>query len=59
MAFKKIGVLWKNKNKQDVEYLTGKIDLGVLGSFTVAIFQNKKKSDDQPDCNMCLMTNEE
>ncbi len=54
---KKIGVLWKKKDKHEKEYLSGSLDLGVLGKVSLAIFQNNKSDDMQPDCTIHLLIN--
>jgi hypothetical protein len=55
MALKKIGVLWKKKDKMDRDFLSGTLDLGVLGTVQLLIFQNNKIFDDQPDCTIHLV----
>jgi len=41
---KKIGVLWKKRDKHEKENLSGSLDLGVLGTVNLAIFQNNEYS---------------
>ena len=52
-------VFWKKKDKNEKEFLSGSLDLGVLGTVSLAIFQNNKTDDNQPDCTIHLMTNKE
>ncbi len=55
MALKKIGVLWRKDGKNG-KYLTGTIDIGVLGKVNVAIFPNEKTEGDEkkPDARIYL-----
>jgi len=46
---KKCGALWKKKDANKQDFLSGKIDFGVLGVATVMVFPNKKEKPDQPD----------
>jgi uncharacterized protein (DUF736 family) len=55
MALKKIGALWKKSDKHGKDYLTGQIDLGVLGNVQIAIFQTQEKQNEQsPDATIHL-----
>ena len=47
MALKKIGALWKKSDKYGNDYLTGQLDLGVLGKVQIAVFQNPEKQNEQ------------
>lgn len=52
---KTVGALWKNKKENGKSFLTGKLDLGALGTVDIAVFTNeKRKKDDQPDYRICL-----
>ena len=56
MALKKIGVMWKKKDKNDKEFLSGALDLGVLGTVKLMLFQNNnKKAENDPDCTIHLL----
>jgi hypothetical protein len=50
IQLKQIGVLWKRQGGKE-KYLSGKLDLGLLGEHHIKIFENSKKDDDesQPD----------
>ena len=56
MALKKIGVLWGKEGKNG-KYLTGTIDMGVLGKVNVAVFPNEKTEEDdkKPDARIYLL----
>ena len=53
---RKIGALWKNNNKnKNIAYLTGLVDLGLLGRIRVAVFKNElKDKENQPDYHILL-----
>ena len=55
MALKKIGVLWRKEGKNG-SYLSGTIDIGVLGKVNVAIFPNENTEGDEkkPDARIYL-----
>jgi hypothetical protein len=57
---KKIGVLWK-KEKDDKEFYTGILDLGVLGKVNIGIFFQKKsdETDTKPDANIVMFEDKE
>ncbi len=59
MALKKIGTLWRKESKKG-KYLTGVLDLGVLGEVQVAVFQNDKNNpdDNSPDATICRFEDE-
>jgi len=46
MALKSIGALWRRESKKG-EFLTGMLDLGILGQVQIGIFQNEKSSERQ------------
>jgi uncharacterized protein (DUF736 family) len=52
---KKIGVLWKKKDKNKEEFYSGSLDLGVLGTVQLAVFPNNNKKENQPDFAINLM----
>ena len=53
MALKKIGALWKKSDKHGKDYLTGQLDLGVLGKVQIAVFQTAEKQNEQsPDATI-------
>ena len=55
MALKKIGALWKKSDKHGKDYLTGQLDLGILGKVQIAVFQNPEKQNVQsPDATIHL-----
>ena len=55
MALKKIGALWKKSDKNGKDYLTGQLDLGVLGKVQIAVFQSPEKQNEQsPDATIHL-----
>lgn len=60
MALKQIGALWKKEGKSG-DYLTGTLDLGVLGKVNIAVFQNEKGEGDEkkPDARICLFEEED
>ena len=45
---RKIGALWSRKTEQGKEYLTGMIT-DLRGDIQIVVFQNEKKSENQPD----------
>ena len=49
MALKRIGALWEKTDKKGRDYLSGTIDLGVLGEMNIMIFQNDKVEEHHPD----------
>lgn len=53
---KRIGALWKHgpSGHSKEAFLTGTLDLGVLGEVPVAVFKNdrKEKGSKQPDYNI-------
>lgn len=55
MALKEIGVLWRKEGKKG-SYLTGTLDIGVLGKVNIAIFQTEKGEGDEnkPDARIML-----
>ncbi|HPQ42905.1 MAG TPA: hypothetical protein PKZ42_01660 [Syntrophales bacterium] len=59
MALKQIGVLWKKQGKK-TGFLSGILDLGVLGKVNIGIFQNEKEAEDasKPDATIVLFENE-
>ena len=61
---KNIGVFWKNTFQNDdgeeVVYLAGYVDIGILGKRSVSIFVNtRKEKDNQPDFNIVMRMDEE
>ncbi len=60
MALKEIGVLWRKEGKKG-KYLSGTIDIGVLGKVNVAIFPNEKTEEDdkKPDARIYLFEDNE
>lgn len=59
MTLKKVGVLWKKEAKNNKEYMTGTLDLGVLGETRIMIFANDKKEDKHPDYTISLVSNDD
>ena len=59
MALKEIGVLWRKEGKKG-PYLTGTLDLGVLGKVNIAVFENEKNegADKKPDARIMLFEND-
>ncbi len=56
MGLKKIGALWSKEDKNKKPYLSGTLDLGVLGEVQIMIFQNKhKEEENQPDATISLI----
>ena len=55
MALKPIGALWRKEGKKG-KFLTGTLDLGVLGEVNIAVFTNEKGEGDEkkPDATICL-----
>jgi len=58
---KKVGALWKKTGKGDKEFLSGTVDLGVLGEIPVMIFPNDRpdKGEKEPDFTICLPSGKE
>jgi len=58
MALKSIGALWRRESKKG-EFLTGMLDLGILGQVQIGIFQNEKGEGDEkkPDARIVLFDN--
>ncbi len=53
MALNKIGALWKKSDKHGKDYLTGQLDLGVLGKVQIAVFETEEKKKEQsPDATI-------
>ena len=62
MALKQIGVLWKKEGKKSA-FLSGVLDLGVLGKVNIGVFQNEKDEQNEqekskPDATIVLFENE-
>ena len=55
MSLKPIGALWRKEGKNS-SFLSGTLDLGVLGVVNIAVFQNQKGEGDEakPDARICL-----
>ena len=55
MALKEIGVLWRKEGKKG-HYLSGTLNMGVLGKVNIAIFNNEKGEGDEkkPDGRIML-----
>lgn len=55
MGLKTIGALWRKEGKNG-NYLSGTLDLGVLGTVHIAVFQNEKGEGDdkKPDARIAL-----
>ena len=54
MANRKIGALWSKKTGEGKEYFTGVIS-DLRGEIQIVIFKNdKKQSENQPDCDILL-----
>jgi len=55
---KTIGALWLRDFEKDgkkEKMMSGELDLGALGSISIAVFKNKKKDkDNQPDYRIVL-----
>ena len=58
MSLKKVGVLWKKANKDNKEFLSGKLDLGASGQSTIMVFENNKKEDNHPDYTISMIIDE-
>lgn len=60
MALKTVGSLWKKEGRKG-NFLTGVLDLGVLGRVNIAVFQNEKGEGDEkkPDASLCLFVDDE
>ena len=59
MALKRIGALWKKKDKKGKEFYSGNIELGALGDIRVMVFENEpKQEDNHPDWIIHLATDE-
>ena len=56
MALKRIGALWNKKDKNKREYLSGSVDLGMLGEARIMIFPNEKTEENHPDWAINLAT---
>lgn len=56
MSFKKIGLLWSKKDKNENPFYSGILDLGILGQVSVMIFPNQRKeTPEQPDASIQLV----
>ena len=56
-ASKQVGALWKHTAKQGDTgvFLSGTLDLGVLGEVPIVVFKNTRKTkDNQPDYRIVL-----
>jgi uncharacterized protein (DUF736 family) len=51
---KTVGALWKKEKENGKPFLSGKIDLGVLGEIDIAVFPNEKQKEGQPQYRICL-----
>jgi hypothetical protein len=59
MALKRIGALWKKKDKKGKDYFSGTIELGALGEIRVMVFENEPKQEqNHPDWTIHLATDE-
>ena len=60
MALKPIGNLWHKVGKKG-NFLSGTLDLGVLGTVNIGVFQNEKGEGDEkkPDARICLFEKDE
>ena len=59
MALKRIGVLWRKKDKNGKDYYSGNVDLGALGEIRVMVFENEpKQEENHPDWTIHLATDE-
>jgi hypothetical protein len=49
-TFKRIGALWRKsaKGADKKDFLSGTIDLGVLGEVNIMVFENEKPEKNQP-----------
>ena len=56
MALKRIGALWNKKDKKKREYMSGTVDLGMLGEARIMVFANEKTEDNHPDWVISLAT---
>jgi len=57
--FQKVMSFWKKEDKKGTSYLQGQIDLGTMGAYNLAIYQNKRSNQskgDQPDYTMYIVT---
>ncbi len=56
MSLKKVGALWKKQDKNTGEFLSGMLDLGILGQARLMVFPNRfKKAENQPDATIQLV----
>ena len=47
---KHILALWKKQSKEGKDFLSGELDLGALGTVSLAVFPNENKTEDKhPD----------
>ena len=53
MPKRKIGALWSKKTSEGREYFTGVIS-DLRGDIQIVVFQNNKKTDNQPDYDILL-----
>ena len=53
MSKRKIGALWSKKASEGQEYLTGVLS-DLRGDIQIVVFQNEKKTDNQPDYDILL-----
>ena len=58
MSKRKIGALWSKKTEQGKEYFTGVIS-DLRGDIQIVVFQNEKKSENQPDYDILLSESRE
>ena len=59
MALKKIGALWTKESKKGGEFLSGTLDLGVLGEVRIMVFKNEKTEENHPDYTVQLVVPDE
>jgi uncharacterized protein (DUF736 family) len=50
---RKIGALWSKKTAEGRKYFTGLIS-DLRGDIQIVVFQNEKKTDNQPDYDILL-----
>jgi hypothetical protein len=59
MALKRVGALWRKKDKSDRDFYSGNIDFGALGDIRIMIFENEpKQEENHPDWIVHLATDE-
>jgi hypothetical protein len=55
--FKTVGKLWWSKKRDGTGFLSGVINLGVLGDYNIMVYQNIKKKKGSRDCDYNIVIN--